>query len=212
MKYNIRRLKSKSGFTLVELIVVIAIIGILAAILIPIMIGYTIQASVASANTTASKIQKAISVFLTEADVEGYGIKLAAGNYCHGEITVTSSQWTVTITEGDVGSVFNSKLISWQGTGSGKAGDSRMTDCAEQLLAITLADSYPTLETAKIGFRLENGHCCACYFTSETDGTITCPDFGTGGWDASTFVWDSNNSGVCTEGYIVGTAPIISIN
>ena len=212
MLYNIRRLKSKSGFTLVELIVVIAIIGVLAAILIPTMISYTVQAQVTSANTTAAKIQKSISAFLVEADVDGYGFKLAAGNYCHGEITVTNSQWTITITEGDLSNVFYAKNISWQGSGSGKAGDSRVTTCAEQLLAIVLADSLPEIETAKLGFRLESGTCRACYYVPGFNGTITAPPFGSGGWSAKNFAWNGNENGICAEGYVVGTAPAITIN
>lgn len=203
---------NKKGFTLVELIVVIAIIGVLAAILIPTMIGYTIQAQVTSADTTASKIKNSITYFLTEADTKGYGFRPSTGNYCHGEITVTNGLWTITITEGEVADVFASSDISWRGTGSGKTGDSKFSDCAEQILAITLADSLPDIKTAKVGFRLENGNCCACYFTPDTDGSLTAPTFGNNGWSSTGFVWDGNNKGISNEGYVVGTAPSLPLS
>lgn len=41
------------GFTLIELIVVIAIIGVLAAILVPSMIGYVGQSKLSTANSNA---------------------------------------------------------------------------------------------------------------------------------------------------------------
>ena len=44
-----RRALKKCGFTLVELIVVIAILGVLAAILIPTFLGFNRQANTASA-------------------------------------------------------------------------------------------------------------------------------------------------------------------
>jgi len=65
---------TKKGFTLIELIVVIAIIGVLAAILVPSMLGYVRKSKVASANSTASSIYKAINSALTELDEEGVDI------------------------------------------------------------------------------------------------------------------------------------------
>lgn len=65
---------TKKGFTLIELIVVIAIIGVLAAILVPTMLGYVKKSKISSANSTASSIYKAINSALVELDEEGVDV------------------------------------------------------------------------------------------------------------------------------------------
>ena len=65
---------TKKGFTLIELIVVIAIIGVLAAILVPTMLGYVKKSKISSANSAASSVYKAINSALTELDEEGVDV------------------------------------------------------------------------------------------------------------------------------------------
>ena len=69
----------KKGFTLIELIVVIAIIGVLAAILVPAMLGYVKKSKITTANTTAKSIFNALNTSLVDMDSDGLALPTGAG-------------------------------------------------------------------------------------------------------------------------------------
>ena len=75
-------MKKAKGFTLVELVVVIAIIGVLAAILVPTMLNYVRKAKLKAANTNAKTAYNAVQEFFTEQmATKGLGIDAVLAQY-----------------------------------------------------------------------------------------------------------------------------------
>ena len=99
-------MKQQKGFTLIELMIVIAIIGILAAIAIPAYQDYTIRSKVSEGLNLSGAAKLAVSETydskgrFVAADNQSYGLPLAAsiaGNYVE-SVGVTNATGQVTIT------------------------------------------------------------------------------------------------------------------
>ena len=71
------RKSNKKGFTLVELVVVIAIIGVLAAILIPTMMNYVKKARLKTANSNAKLVFTTINNKCADLVSDGKVLELA---------------------------------------------------------------------------------------------------------------------------------------
>lgn len=71
MLNKIRKLKNKKGFTLVELIVVIAIIAVLTAVIVPLIGRYSTQAAYTTLQDAAKTISDNLNTVMSAVSMEG---------------------------------------------------------------------------------------------------------------------------------------------
>lgn len=194
---------TRKGFTLIELIVVIAIIGVLAAILVPAMLGWVKKSKIQAANADAKTIMTNINAGLEEIDEEGRDITLGNG-------------WYGTLDEGGEGGAGGTG-----GTG-GTTGGTTSTDVTTWDTVLEYVKEYSdSITTARYSARLQEGVVIACVarsgkyygtypagltnknYNDATDGLGDNPDLS----DAWDYAIDQYNDGRSTDATLqAGTA------
>lgn len=135
------RKSNKKGFTLVELVVVIAIIGVLAAILIPTMMNYVKKSRMRTANSNAKLVFESINNMASDKVADGDKVsaitasKIAVSSYKNNTDVLKAAVWDALKDNGESGAGYvslsydpNSKTaenwVQWQ---TNDAEDSQIT-------------------------------------------------------------------------------------
>ena len=141
----------QKGFTLIELMIVVAIIGILAAVALPAYQDYTIRARVSEAILATSQCRTAISEIYQSAAA---GTAIPANGWGCGEGT-TSTQYVASIATTAPGVV----TVTTQATGT-PGGDSLTANAAGKTLTLTPVNAAGTaLALADIPIQVSGFKC-----------------------------------------------------
>lgn len=181
---KLQKLKAKKGFTLVELIVVIAIIGVLAAILVPTMLGYVQSSRITAADQVAKTIKDGVQIVCTDVDTKGYGVTTTSDAYITGTVATASSGAGVTVRVS-----LPATGLTFKGTDT--SASTKFKDSLEEKLTALLTECKP----GSFSLHMTNGTCTAAYWSEDLTLSGSEP------------AWVSATPGVLSDGSIVGSNP-----
>lgn len=194
---------SKKGFTLIELVVVVAIIGVLAGLLVPTMFDAVTNSRIASAQQTAKVIRDRSAEFFTKMDTQ---MHTHVGEVQKVVITVDNGTWSMT---GGSAADWVDGVNHWN-TLPGVSNPGNDPRQNTELLS-SLAVSAQSIGTAYIEMYVEYAHVVGVTViegASAPAGTMPAAQdfadrtFGYGGGD---------RAGRMQDGTVIGTAPILSL-
>ena len=215
---------NKKGFTLVELIVVIAIIGVLAAILVPTMMGFVTDSNITTANKAANEMAEALSQTITKYDAEGYGMKPTQSETTIITVEISSAsgtaEWKTTVL--NPSAFLTNNTVNWATSGTAMTSSDKVVDnvaIPQNLISLELMGYFPEIKNGYAWFAVSGGFVRACYFneagtavpqletTFDTEGKLN--PTATVDWNRKLCTWDNEHNGITADGLIVGTSPAI---